>query len=388
MKAYDILIVGAGPAGIFAGIALSRLGYDVLLAEKNRKPKRKICGEYLCPYGVQTMESQGFGGFLRSRFPLIKGLQIHSPGGWSVQSEFSRSESVYGYSVKRGDFESSLLEEAGNSRLDFRSGLRLTGLRRLKDGWECAFKSGETLRSRLLVGADGIFSATAKLLGIKKKIRSERIALHSILPNLMPDRNTARMYLFDKGKYAGLNPSGDELNVTLVCDKTLLGRDYLPDDLYRDLVEATQLPFLKAKPLERVRKLSPVSATVLRETDFRAVLIGDAAGYVDPLTGEGISTAVKSALMLASALGERVANRLENDEALQRALVGYVKNKRTYFNQKLALNRGFQTLIRFPRACDRLAAFIGSKQNRSFSFLSVLSNEIKPWKGMWQILTS
>src|SRR5581483_10608846 len=177
-------------------------------------------------------------------------------------------------------------------------------------------------------------------------------------------------------------PTGDhELNVSLVCDARRLEGRGARATLGRYLAASADFSrrfgaFPDHAPL---RAVSPVSHRVRAVVDESVALVGDAAGFVDPLTGEGIYHALWSAAALGHALAG--VSALE-PRALHTALGRYARERGRELGGKRRMNRAFQWLIRRPHLVEGTARYIAKKSSRAEAFLGTVGNIYRPFEGL------
>ena len=275
--AADVTIVGGGPAGAALAVELGRRGVRVVLYEKARHPRLKPCGEGLLPHGVAALDR--IVGLPEA--PRVRGLRFRA-GGARVDADFPEG---YGLVVRRDRFDAWLFEQAANTAgVDARPGTPYGGE-----------------RGRFLVGADGArsmfhrrFPATA--------VRPLRAGLSTHVAGLRGMSDRVEVFFHDDGELY-VAPSGDgEALVAALFDYRRFRRDGVTHLLsaipgLRDRVARVELttPVLAAAPLGlRVPRIVDEAEGVL--------LVGDAAGTPDPITGDGMALALASTRAAADAI--------------------------------------------------------------------------------------
>ncbi|MBI4520278.1 MAG: NAD(P)/FAD-dependent oxidoreductase [Gemmatimonadetes bacterium] len=317
----DVLIVGAGPAGCTLAGLLAPLGWDVLILERTRFPRHKPCGECVNPGGVAALERLGLLDVVLAAGPArITGWRIHSPAGDLACGRYNRERAV-GIGLPRERLDQALAVEAVRRGARIEEGVRMTGFE--VDGNGCvvvrAIGPGgraETLRTRLLVGADGLRSVVARRAGLTGRgPKLRKLSLTCRLRGSGPPADAGTLFLADWGVF-GLAPvSGDGLlwNGTLVVDSTRYGRRVGTDPIafYRDAVSTLPLSWNGGAP--RIEAGPWASGPFDRPTRSAVgnccVLVGDAAGYYDPLTGQGIYQALRSAELAAPVIDAALRKR-------------------------------------------------------------------------------
>lgn len=287
-REYDVIVVGAGPAGATAAFHLGTAGKQVLVLEKERLPRHKPCGG-----GIPTS--------VLRRFPIdfspvvereVQCVRLRFADGREVAVNLPPGAVVM---VRRDRFDHYLVSHA---RAEVRDGTRVTDVWQDGTGVEAVLASGETVRARYLILADGARSRLARRIGLRQG-RRMGITLEAEVPadNVQASFDAA-LFLFGlpvRG-YAWVFPKSDHLSVGIGA---FLG---LPQGLRRLLEqEMARLGI----PLGGARLYGhplPVYWQHEQLHKGQVLLAGDAAGLVDPLLGEGIRHAVRSGERAAEAI--------------------------------------------------------------------------------------
>lgn len=297
---YDSIVVGCGPAGASAAESMARAGLKVLLLEKKRMPRIKACaggvprkaGEFL---GLDLSPLAG---------PPIRGLTI------SWRGEASRTvsgEEIQGWVVKREEFDRLLLERARAAGAEVLEGCRLTGLAD-RGGEVRAFTTRGEFFASTLVGADGALSPVARSLGLGRR-RRYGFAVESRIevPARILEERSGRLS-FDLGAapggYGWVFPLADALNVGVGTRRPGFRKlpDCLQDYLAREGLPRAAAGEIRGSPLACGSGLFGIQRG-------RCCLAGDAAGLVDPLTGEGIYAALLSGRLAGESAADYLAGK-------------------------------------------------------------------------------
>ena len=308
----EILVVGAGPAGSALATALGRAGRDVLLVEARRHPRTKTCAEYASPRIAEELARLGSPAakWQRSAVPL-RGMQV-IVGGDSFglrYADYGGERAAWG--LDRRAFDALLATQAVEAgavvaeRVAFRRPLvadgRVTGA--------VLHDAGGTheVRAGWVVGADGARSRVAGSLGVSRRVLAPRrlglVARYEAVPEL---DGHGEMHV-GNGYYVGLAPvPSGQLNVGMALPLPREGYPRLPAQQRFESAIAG-LPAVSAR-LRGSRRLTPIHGAapighrVIRAAGNGWLLVGDAAGFIDPFTGEGIYRALRSARLAAEAL--------------------------------------------------------------------------------------
>ena len=374
-RIFDVAIAGGGPAGAFLARELARGGLGVLLLEAHEGIRRKVCGEYLCPRGTELLRAGGLGAALEGK--PIRGMRLFSPGGIAVETRFPGG--AEGSAVRRDRLDEILLSHAAEAGAEVQRGSRLEKITFDRNHWELV--SGEQVfHARLLVGADGRQSFVARALGVQRPSPSRRAALHFFSRTSRESGGLGEMHILEGGAYVGICPVGNsELNVSIVCDSEEL-RQGARAAVERLLARSPYLAgrFLPLPEGTQAQATYPLTHAVRAVAGPGWALVGDAAGFLDPLTGEGIYQALQSSALLA-------ARALEGGPAVHRL---YARDHELAFRAKTRVNRVFQRLIRHPLACDWVGSRLRASQARADAFIGLVGNVHGPAEAFKQILFS
>ena len=327
MKSSEVVVVGGGPGGSAAALMLARRGHDVTLLDRASFPRDKVCGEGLMPYGVGELRQVGIDpeslGIDAQRFVGIG----YTVGSESAVGRFPAGR--YGLGVRRHRLDAALAglcDEAGVRRLH---GVKV----RTVGGWPGRMwvdTSEGMFKSRALVGADGMHSTVRKSLGLQRRPRGRpRYGLrgHFRLAAGARSLDLVEVHAAD-GLEFYLTPTGQrELNVAVLLERDATRS--LKGDLeggFRRILQ-THRPLVElldgAEPLGRPGLCGPLRQEATRVATDGAVLVGDAAGFLDGITGEGMSLSLLSARIAA----EVVSGALQRGDLTRRALQPYASRR-------------------------------------------------------------
>lgn len=303
----DVLIVGGGPAGMAAAIVFARAGLRTLLCEKKMFPVDKACGEGIMPTGVTNLDQLGVTRYLNAAtiYPFV-GICYHTQAGQHAAASFAEGP---GWGVRRTVLSAALLCRARElDCLEIRQSTVAKPVAR-KDGHVIVQVSNQSVLARLLVGADGLNSSVRRWASLDKR----PLRRYSLLPP--PQRWGARRHFqvapwsdhvevyWGEGIEAYVTPCGPEqVGVAFLWDRERYARRLQGGkNFFGSLLEAfpvLQAHLERADPIDQTRAIGPLYRQALAPVSDGVVLIGDAAGYLDAITGEGISLATAEALAL------------------------------------------------------------------------------------------
>jgi geranylgeranyl reductase family protein len=334
---YDAVVVGGGPAGSVSANLLARQGRRVLLLEAARFPRDKPCAEYISPGGVAILRR--LGALDRLRGCWLEGMRIFAPSGASVLMRYAHPSRAL--SISRRQLDAVLLDLAAEQGVEIRQGHRVRGLDRQHGrAVGVVAANGEVVNSALVVGADGLHSVVARDLGVRRRtIWPRRLGLVGHLSGVRWPFEHGEMRVGQAG-YVGVAPVDDGLvSVGLVralprqpagsastAFRTAL--DAFPD-VWRRLGSASMVG--------NIQGVGPLAARVSRCAGPGWRLVGDAAGFFDPFTGEGIFRALRGAEVLASSTADCT----------------YADARRHAFAAKERLTVLVQVFVQSPRLMER-----------------------------------
>ncbi len=364
---HEVLVVGGGPAGAAVAIRLARRGRDVLLIDRARFPRDKSCSEYGSPATVAELGALGLGPALEaSPWTRLGGSTVTAARGARLAGRFADvapARRARGLALPRRTLDAMLLDAVQRAGVTVREDTQLTDLSTTGPLREATLRSAgghATVRARLVVGADGLQSRVASLAGLRRHGWLRRVAFVAHVRGVTGLGDAAELHVGRRG-YVGLNPLEDDLaNVALVMPATRAAamRGALLERLAAGLADFPALAGrLSLDALAGpVRAIGPFDARCRRSVADGTLLVGDAAEFFDPFTGEGICSALIGARLAAPVI----------DAALDRAgpvrrgdLAAYRRARLAAFAGKWAVERmiGYAMLqpALFDRAVDRIA---------------------------------
>ena len=312
---YDLLVIGGGPGGATCARRAALEGLDVVLIEKEVYPRPKACGGALSPK-VKDLLDFDFSKLIEREF---NAAIIHRPSG---KSSILTREGFRGYLIDREQFDEYLINKAKEAGVEVIEGTEIIAIEQLRRGIR-ALSIGDSFKGHILVGADGVNGISMKQLGIKTKWAQDNIAVCIQAEVPLTDGDIEKItssseenealaielyYGLVEWGYGWCFPREHKLNIGIGCrlDKAKSLRDSWT-------IFCSQLEKQKDLDLRINRQTSarvPVGGLEQRHVGRRAMLIGDAAGLVSPVSGEGISYAIESGILAARIAAESIKKKL------------------------------------------------------------------------------
>lgn len=348
VRVRDAVVVGGGPAGLAFAIAAAARGLDVAVLERREGALDKACGEGLLPAGRRALAALGALALVDpSEAAPLRELRWCDAGGLVAAL---RLPGEGGMGIRRTALSAALRARAAQAGVELRAGAEVVGHARGAGRIAAHVRGGEAVEGRVLVAADGLSSPTRRREGLDVQVRgAPRFGLRRHFA-VEPWAEAVEVH-FGAGVEAYLTPSGRRrVGLAFLLERgervrfeELLAR--FPALTARLAGAATDSELRGAGPLERRSRA--------RVAD-RLVLLGDAAGYLDAVTGDGLSLAFGCAIDLAALLPEALAHGAD-----VAALSGYEASWRRRYRVYAAWTRLVLWLTRHPalrRRALRLAA--------------------------------
>lgn len=352
-NAPRILVVGGGPTGAATSVALRRElpGAHVTLVDKATFPRDKTCGDGLGPGARRVLDGLGLADLLQP-FHMPMSVAISGPGGVEAvaRGPIMEGRDLAGYVTPRLALDELLLDAARDSGAEVHEGVSFEGMTPTPtDGGELVTLSGRAAAFDLVVGGDGAYSVVRRAMGIERPaMRHTHIAMRAYGRVTHPDKPVSDTLRFDfletllpvYGWVFPLPDDGANLGIGIPVEhlKRQTARhgrklrdlfDLYVEDLERRGFAVSGLERVAAHQLPHAAARTPMTAR-----GRSAVLLGDAAATINPLSGEGIFYGMAAGVQLAEHLGalER-AGVAWRGEGLAAALAGFEREHRRRFGR-------------------------------------------------------
>jgi flavin-dependent dehydrogenase len=348
---FDVLVAGAGPAGAVAATVLARAGVRVLVLDRARFPRDKLCGDTLNPGALGLLRRLGLDHVAEGGLP-VDGMILT---GGSAVTITGRYHGVQGRAITRREFDAGLLEAARAAGASVDEGVLVagpvvdsSGSRPSVTGLTIKGRDGRLVRvaAPVVIAADGRYSRVARALGLSRSApRPRRWAVGAYFADVANLTAFGEMHV-RSGHYLGVAPLRAGLaNACIVSTCTADLRD--PSSfLMRALRSDVQLAdrFARARMVAPAVSLGPLAVECAAAGMPGLLLAGDAAGFVDPMTGDGLRFAIRGGEQAALAACRAL------DGSRDTAHMDLLAMRRREFARKWRFNRTVRALVGSPSA--------------------------------------
>jgi geranylgeranyl reductase family protein len=372
-KKFDVIIVGAGPAGAACAIKLAKSGLTVALLDKASFPRDKTCGDALSIDVVNQLAmlsdklAADFGALV-AKVPSY-GVKIFSPNHQHVDIPFLyKSRKSCGYICQRINFDNLLFQHLKEyQNIQVFENCAVEKVVRQGDGVLVQTSLGN-FTGEMVIGADGAHSMVAKHLGpikVEKKHYSAGLRVYYEGVTSFHDDNYIELHFFQDilPGYLWVFPlPGNKANVGIgVLSSTVSEKKLNLKEILQNLLQSApnlKERFKDARPLETVKGYGlPLGSKLRNISGERFLLTGDAASLIDPFSGEGIGNAIRSGRVA----GEQVLKCFDQQNFSAEFNQAYDKEISRRMWKELKVSHSLQKLCRYPW----LFNFVVKKGNQS-----------------------
>lgn len=350
---YDVAIVGGGLAGLAASIELVRKGYRVILLEKKHYPFHRVCGEYISEDSRPFLERLGVP-VSQLPLPAIRKLVVSAPNGNQLETSLDSG----GFGISRHRLDHLLAEQACRSGVDLRQGVKVQDIV-WEDGQSRIITDAMMVTASLVIGSFGkranLDVRWNRASAMEKSGRLQQfiaVKYHIRYPH---DRGTIALHNFRQG-YCGISAIEDGLSclcyLTTAANLVSAGNS-IPEMEATVLAQNPQLrKILEVSERIWTVPLSISQVSFARKTliDNHVLMVGDAAGMITPLCGNGMSMALQGSLLL-SQQADRFLSGKQNRDQLE---ANYQQLWKAHFSRRLLAGRIIQRWFGDPRLTNWL----------------------------------
>ncbi|MEP7236742.1 MAG: NAD(P)/FAD-dependent oxidoreductase [Ferruginibacter sp.] len=341
---YDACIIGGGLAGLALSIQLAKLGYAVALFEKEQYPFHKVCGEYISLESWNFIESLGLP-LKDMNLPIIKNLIVTAPNGNQLQHALP----LGGFGISRYKLDAALKEIALTNKVTLFENCKVNGVQFFNDEFHLQTTHGEYY-SRVCCGSFGkrsnldvkwnrpfVYQKPNKLnnyIGVKYHIKTtypaSTIALHNFENGYcgiskIEDDKYCLCYLSNAQNLKASNNSIEVMEKNILQKNPHLKTIFENSEmLYKSPVTISQISFDKKTQVEN-----------------HVILLGDAAGMITPLCGNGMSMALHASKIAAGFIHRFLAGKINRADMES----GYVQEWKSLFGKRLRSGRWIQSMF-------------------------------------------
>jgi len=386
---YDVTIVGGGPAGSTAAKFLSEKGFKTLLIDKDKFPREKPCG------GAIPIR-------LLDRFDYLKNTELiesYSYGGIAYSPSLKHKLELIDNKpmaamILRRKFDDGLVKIAENCGTVVEDAKKVLDVKISDDNAKLYLNNGSTIDTRIVIGADSVWSTVAKKTGLRGKMKWLAVCVlkeykidKATIDKLYGQNRCCHLYIRFKNVngYGWIFPKKEHLNIGI---GSIIRSSYLSKinvnllNSFKDFLETLKNQKLVPKYLKSDNIKGGALPTYPLEKTYgnRVILIGDAAGVINPITGEGIYYAMSSGEIGASV----VSNALECDNTSESFLAGYQHNWRKDFGEDLDLLIKFLKVEKKPSAEE---FFKNASKDKKLNdlLIKIMTGQISVKDNKWKV---
>jgi flavin-dependent dehydrogenase len=392
IQQWDCVIVGGGPAGASTASALARRGLRVLIVDRAYFPRDKPCAEYLSPEAGRVLQAMGaLEACERAGGAELAGMIVRAPSGELIHGDFAAAHGWHGFrdrglAIRRRVLDAILLDCACRAGAAVAQGERVTELLRDDGGAVCGVgtldQSGRRVerRASFVVGADGLRSVVARRVGVAPRIRfPRRLAVVTHYQGVRGVGAYGEMHVEHDG-YAGLADVGGGItNVAVVVPMRGMRDHAQPGALVDRWIERhpqLRSRFVGARRVSVPRATGPFAWRARRAWAPGVALVGDAADFFDPFTGEGIYAALRGGELLAPCIEQSLGATSLADR--HQALAGYDAARRKAFAGKWHVEHLIGLAVGAPALMNLAALALRRRKDLADLLVGVTGDFVPP----------
>ncbi len=386
MNSFDVVVIGGGPAGCAMALDLNSRGYDVALCDQARFPRDKVCGEFMSPGADPILEKLGVLDSIEALSPKrLKGVAISSYESAELTIDYPdltgsglRPTSL---SVPRYQLDALFLERVQSAGVKVFEQHKVTdfifneGCVAGVQGWD-ETKTPFSMKCKLIVDAGGRNAASLRKFNLKREPKGRsKIAFSAHWQGVRLPDDYCYMHVSRPG-YTGISSVGNgRANVVLVLEasaftdrKTENSETFYHRVLMQNRRRSKMLE--NGERTEPVRSVESLAFAVKPVPCGGLILVGDATGFIDPFTGEGIYLSLRSSQLA----GEVIHAGFKSSKFSKNFLSVYDQRRQQEFGGKFLLSRVLQWLIYNRPFCNRVMKSLSANQILAETLVGVIGD--------------
>jgi geranylgeranyl reductase family protein len=320
---YDVIIVGGGPHGCISGSILAKKGFDVLNIEKKNHPKWKPCGEAISTNGINILKKNNLFKPIKNNLCRINSISINILDNQIIKNNYS---DTVAYTLDRSRFDFDLFKYSQSMGVKTHENEHVISIKNNKKFFQIKSLKNE-YRGSSVIGADGVFSIVGKKLfrpWYNQEIIPCRVSRYKI-PKKQYSSSLTMEFYFIKGGYCWIFPKIYENSIILNIG---IGKFYTMNssidkffiNFLRKIEKIKNIKLIGSEINRKIYGFSiPINGACRGTYKSKCLLIGDAGGFVNPLTGGGLRYGAVSAIEAAKTIELYKENKIDTFE--------YYKNK-------------------------------------------------------------
>lgn len=387
-RSVDVAVVGGGPAGAAAAIRLAQAGVETVVFERDAAPRWRACGVYSSPLTRARLASLGFEPRELDRLlQRVPALVVETLRGATCRLEYDDRGDACG--ADRVRLDAALLERAASAGAQVRTAASVKVVEPGAQGGAARLSVSEsgttaTWRARMVIGADGPASLVARAFSVQRharRLRRAGLTFHLDVSDAPP---ADAAMVIGPGWYCGICPvPGGRVNIGIVIGERALRRALSvgerPVSIARRILG--QLPgswsqLATREATDDIAVALPLANRVARRSGPGFLLVGDACGFIDPISGEGLHRALVSAALGA----EAAVSALQNVRGP--ALAYYDRRLRKRFGRKDVISWMLQAFLARPEVLDYAVRRLGDRDLLRSTFASVMADLEPPERAL------
>ena len=389
MKA-DVIVVGGGPAGASSALHLARRGIRVRVIDRARFPRAKPCAECLSPQASEILDTMGALDEVAPRGAWLQGMIVRSPGGTVARGDYAAAHGYRAYrdaglSVRREILDAALLARARDAGADVIEDARVVDVLRdsrgRAQGVTVLTRAGTAneLRAPMIVGADGLRSVVARRLGLARQSPwPRRVSVVAHYRGVAGITRYGEMHVESDG-FIGIADVGEGVTTVAAvfpraAARAMAGHPAAFLDGWIRAKPHLSERFARATHVGSASAIGPFASHARRAWHPGALLVGDAADFFDPFTGEGVFAALRGGqLAAAAACGALDAAQRERD-----ACEKYDSDRRAAFRGKWIVERIIGACVASPAIVNRAARALAGRKELADLLVGVTGDFVPP----------